>query len=372
VRQIFIVLCCLFLIGCNDRVPIEEVTLFLVLGIDYDENDQLLVSISTPSFEKGSAKTTSEATVKATSLRDAFKYINSKVSGIVSNGKTEVILIGEKVIAKNEWFKELDLYQRDPRSSNNAELVLVEGKVKDVISTQSKEKTILATHLMDIIHGLQARGLLLSVPVRTFSNITLDKGVTATLPIIKKEGDKLGFKGTALLDELGQQKETLSLKENNFLNLLRSSRKKGAMTISLSLKDEESGEKNNVSVLLSHSKRKVNISYEKGKFVYNIHLEITGDLIEQTRERLNQNISELGANMDLLSKQISIELNKQLGQVVSKFQQAKVDPIGLGQFAKAYEHAQWKKVEDNWGEVLSNAEINVSTEIRLHTSGLLP
>jgi spore germination protein AC len=371
-KRILIIFCCLFLTACSDRIPIEKVMLFLVIGVDYDENDQLLVSISAPSFEKGAPKKISDETVKATSLRDAFKYISSKVSGITSNGKTEVILIGKKVAEKNEWFKELDLYQRDPRSSNNAELVLVDGNVKDVLNTKLKDKTVLATYLMDILRGMQARGMFVSVPVRTFSNITNDKGITATLPVIKKEDESIEFKGTTLLSESGQQKESLSLKENNFLNLLRSPREKGAMSVSLSLIDEKSGEKNNISLLISDLKRKINISYVNGKFVYDIHVRMHADLIEQTKTHLDKDISKLGENMELLSKQINKELDKQLAKIVSKFQHGKVDPIGLGQFAKAYEYEQWKKVEDNWGEVLSTAEINVGTEVGLYTAGLLP
>ncbi|GGE77788.1 Ger(x)C family spore germination protein [Priestia taiwanensis] len=371
-KRIFIMFCCLFLVACSDRVPIEKVTLFLVLGVDYDDKGNLLVSISAPSFEKGAPKKTSEETVKATSLRDAFKYINAKISGITSNGKTEVILIGEKVTQQKEWFKEIDLYQRDPKSSNNAELVIIEGGMDEVLNVKLKDKLILATYLMEIIRSMQTNNTFIPAPVRTFSNIANDKGITATLPVIKKVGEKLEFQGTALLNESGQPKVRLSLKENNLLNLLRLPREKGAMSISLALPDEDAKQKNNVSLLVTDLKRDIDVSYTGGKFVYTINVHLHADLIEQTKMRLNKDISKLGEEAEVLNKQITQELDKELKKVVEKFQEGKVDPIGLGQYAKAYEYNEWKKVEDNWGEELSKAEIKVNADIQLFTTGLLP
>ncbi|MES9701280.1 Ger(x)C family spore germination protein, partial [Bacillus sp. JJ927] len=61
------VLCCILLsvfmmAGCFDQTNVEDVSLTLVLGIDLDRNDNLLVYISSPVFNK-EAKVKEETTV---------------------------------------------------------------------------------------------------------------------------------------------------------------------------------------------------------------------------------------------------------------------------------------------------------------------
>ncbi|MDZ7542436.1 Ger(x)C family spore germination protein, partial [Clostridium perfringens] len=45
--------------------------------------------------------------------------------------------------------------------------------------------------------------------------------------------------------------------------------------------------------------------------------------------------------------------------------------IGLGPYARAYEYAQWKKVQDDWGEVLSNADIKVNVKVKVNGTGTI-
>jgi len=74
-------------------------------------------------------------------------------------------------------------------------------------------------------------------------------------------------------------------------------------------------------------------------------------------------------NAPLLEKQIADEVHKQMQQLIKKIQQAKIDPIGLGLYARAYEYEQWEKVKDNWGEALSKADINVKVKIKIQDMG---
>ncbi|MNR51844.1 hypothetical protein D3C85_1715820 [compost metagenome] len=74
-------------------------------------------------------------------------------------------------------------------------------------------------------------------------------------------------------------------------------------------------------------------------------------------------------NAPELEKDIEEELQKQFSQLIKKIQSAKIDPIGLGLYARAHEYSQYKKVQDHWGETLSNSEVNVKVKVKIQSMG---
>ncbi|WP_173194298.1 Ger(x)C family spore germination C-terminal domain-containing protein [Paenibacillus alginolyticus] len=53
-----------------------------------------------------------------------------------------------------------------------------------------------------------------------------------------------------------------------------------------------------------------------------------------------------------MENKITIQVQKQLESLIHKIQADKIDPMGLGLYARAHEYSHFKKVEDNWGETL--------------------
>lgn len=56
---------------------------------------------------------------------------------------------------------------------------------------------------------------------------------------------------------------------------------------------------------------------------------------------------------------------------IKKVQENKIDPIGLGLYARAYHYEQYKKVEEHWGEALSKSNINVSLDVDIQSMGAI-
>ncbi|WP_374987756.1 Ger(x)C family spore germination C-terminal domain-containing protein [Paenibacillus sp. R14(2021)] len=40
-----------------------------------------------------------------------------------------------------------------------------------------------------------------------------------------------------------------------------------------------------------------------------------------------------------------------------------MDPIGVGLYARAYQYKAWKKVQENWGDAFSKADVSVNIDM---------
>ena len=70
-----------------------------------------------------------------------------------------------------------------------------------------------------------------------------------------------------------------------------------------------------------------------------------------------------------LVKLMEKQLQKQFTDLIKKIQKKKIDPIGLGLYARAYHYKQFKKVDNDWGKALAESKINVSVNVKVNSYG---
>ncbi|PET49335.1 spore gernimation protein, partial [Bacillus sp. AFS001701] len=71
-----------------------------------------------------------------------------------------------------------------------------------------------------------------------------------------------------------------------------------------------------------------------------------------------------------LEKEIEKDLQKELNLFVKSLQTDKLDPIGLGIFARSFKYSDWKKVENNWVSAFQQSNIKVKVKIILVDKGI--
>lgn len=357
----------LLLTSCNYQVPLEDTTITFILGIDLDDDDNLIFYESSPVFNKGAKAQTETYHTKADTIRDSRKYFDSVTSGEVSGAKIQVLLLGKRILEHEDWFPILDTMYRNSNFSINTRVVVVDGKVSDVIYYEPPSNAQLVMYLKSVIDKNYKRTRTEKVTLEELHTSFYEKGLTPSLSHVKKD-KKLKVIGTALLNNRGKYVDTLDLRESTLLLFIKHKKKHPISYTSITIPTKnERGifHKDDLSFTVQNVKTKIKTSYELNKFKYDIDISMSVVILESLLT------IDMKSDEKKIRRIIEERLETEYKDLLKKIQDYKIDPIGLGLYARAYQYNHYKKVEDNWGEALSEADINVSVKLDIIGMGAI-
>lgn len=363
-HTIFVSVVILLLSSCGRPIPIEDLTIALILGVDIDEENNLVISESSPVFSEDAPKNIATYEVKAKTIRESRELFNVRATGDVTAAKIQVFLIGKRVLEQDNWFSMLDTVYRNPTFSINTRVIVVDGPVADVIFYEPDNKPPLPLHLKGLIDKYTMRTTDVIITFQELHRQMYEKGLTAFIPELIKDND-LRLNGLTLLDGDGKYVDSLSINESLLLLVLKGEQKHElTLTFPVTSVEEDGGifNLNEISIAFSNINTKVKSSYKDDEFSFDFNIKMRGSIAE--RLFVTGSMKE-----DELKKMLEKELKSQFEDLINKIQENKIDPIGLGLYARAYHYEQFKKVEDNWGEALAEANINVSVEVEIKSPG---
>ncbi|MBO7742627.1 Ger(x)C family spore germination protein [Paenibacillus sp. MWE-103] len=356
----------LVLPACKDRMNLEDITLVLMMGVDLDKDNRLVVYSASPVFSK-EAKVKNEVTqVNALTLRDSRGQLDARVSALITTGKLQNVLLGKKLLQQPDWVKLLDIFYRDSKTRNNARLVAVDGSVADIMYFAPPDKRRLPLHIAKLLDTTYKRNLVEETTLWEMHRLLYERGRTPDMTIIRKTEREVVADSSALLNHEGRYVASIDMNESMMLQIVQDD-KKSDLSITLLLPEEQKkGSAINtgaVSFYVLDVDRKVRTTYAGGKFRFDIELGLPIRLTERLFA------FDVEKNAAGLQAQIDEQLKAKMDALVAKFQRHRVDPIGLGLFARAYQYRAWKKVQDNWGEAFGQAEVNLRVRTRIVDMG---
>ncbi|WP_054026044.1 Ger(x)C family spore germination protein [Bacillus sp. FJAT-28004] len=350
--------------GCADRIDIEDISLGLMIGIDLDEDENLVVTSSSPVFDKEAKDKEENTIVKAVTIRESVEQLDATITALTRRGKVQVILIGKRVVQHKRWFRVMDTMYRDGKNTTVSRAILVDGPVSEIAMSVPKDKPRLPLYLLKLVDTAHERNITVKTTLQELHRQFTEKGTTPFMTEMKKDG-LIKVTGTALLDHMGKYKLTLDINETKLLKILQDE-KGGVFSFTLKLPqqpDEGLSQENKASFYPTFIHVKTKTSYIDNHFKFNIRVKMG---IVMTERLFTFDVEK---NAPELEKQIEEELQKQAQHLIKKTQGAKIDPIGYGLHARAYEYEHWKEVKENWGEAFSKAEVNVKMKIKIQAMG---
>ncbi|MEH7495110.1 Ger(x)C family spore germination protein [Neobacillus niacini] len=350
--------------SCGGKAPLEDLTLAFIIGIDLDEENNLVFYELNPVFGEGTRTGIETYKVKAKTIRDSRRLFDALTTGEVTAGKIQVLLLGKRVLQHGDWFPILDTVYRNPTFSMSTRVVTVDGPVSKVILYNPEEKHQLSLHLKALIDKNYDRTRAVKGTLQELHREINEKGMTPFISEVKKEKN-LELSGISLLDNNGKYAQFLNVPEATLLLMLQNKkRKEVTLTIPVLPNDGEKNifHKNVISFAASRVKTKIKSGYKQNKFHFDIKVKMTINIVERLfpEERLSK---------EQLTKEVEKELSTQIDSLMKKIQKKKIDPIGLGLYARAYQYNHYKKVENNWGESLAESDINVSVKVNINSNG---
>ncbi|EJP84068.1 Ger(x)C family spore germination protein [Bacillus cereus] len=353
-KWIWIVICCVCLIGCSQRIPLEKVSLILLIGLDRTSNGNIKVGTSIPLFHHKQQSSTVEHWVQASTIYDGFSKMDTKLTGYVTSSKAEVILIGDKLAQEENWIQ-----------------ALVDGAAEDVFKVNRPDKPSLPSYINGVIESSIQNNQSVSSTIQQLMREKNEQGMTQTVPIIKKTNNEIDTVGIAFLNHQGKYLTKIPKTDVKFFNLINKSKNTGRMILHLVLSPKKSDKKPNASVFVQNAKRKISVDFQKGKFIFNIDVSMNVSLIEKTNGNLTKTRLHGNKNIGRLEHEIQEEFNKKLQGMLQDMQRNKIDPIGLSLHARAFQYKEWKKVKENWLRAFSQAKIRVNTHVKIKDTGTI-
>ncbi|HHP1053323.1 Ger(x)C family spore germination protein [Bacillus cereus group sp. BfR-BA-01354] len=370
-KWIWIVICCVYIIGCNQRIPLEKVSLILLIGLDRTPNGDIKVGTSIPLFHHKQPKSTIEHWTQASTVYTGFSKIDTKLTGFMTASKAEIILIGKKLAQEANWLQELDSSYRDPYATINAKVALVDGPVEEIFTINKPDKPSLPSYISSVIESSIQNNQSVSSTIQQLMREQNEEGMTQIVPVIKKTKNEIDTIGIALLDRQGKYLTHIPKKDVKFFNLINKSKNSGRMILHLALPPKKSNKKTNTSIFVQNATRKIDVNFKNGKFVFNFDINANVALVEKTNANLIKEHYDNKKNINNLENAIGKEINKELQNMLDEIQQNKIDPIGLSLYARAFQYKDWKKVKDDWLRALADAKINVNTHVKIKDTGTI-
>ncbi|USG66723.1 Ger(x)C family spore germination protein [Brevibacillus ruminantium] len=353
--------------GCSDRINLEDITLTLMTGIDLNEKNELLFYIVSPVFNKIAKRKVEEFGVRADSVKQARARMDTLVSALTVEGKTQVLALGKRLVEHPDWFILLDTIYRDARVTVNSRIVVVDGPLHDVFHFNPPDKPIIPIHLTKLLDTANRRNYTVRTTASELRSMMADKGITPSVSEFKKLHAGVEVMGTSLLDKHGKYATRLLPKDTVLLQTLTHG-KKGETIITIQVPDHLNPNrliKPKLTFFAKDISRKIKTGYQNGQFEFDVKI------------KMNISISERLFAFDVtkqrkeLEKLVKEELAKRYTKLIHQWQKLQLDPVGFGQYARAYQYKEWKKVEDDWPKAFSQAKVKVTPIIFIKGNGII-
>ncbi|WP_054024012.1 Ger(x)C family spore germination protein [Bacillus sp. FJAT-28004] len=369
-QQFFFVSCliitiCLTTSGCGDQLYLENAATPLALGLDLDKNEKLHFYSSAPVFSKNIKKKSQETSGRVESLRQSKGVQDAQSSGSLQGRNYQVILLGRHFLSYEDWIPLLDVLFRDARNTVTDRVIAVDGSVEDVFLLNPPDQPLLPILLRGMVDTKAVKSETYATTAQEFHRQFYDMGITPYIAEVKIVNKQVRLKGSALLNQRGKYVLSLGSQETILLSILQEQAAPG-FSLTYQIPDEPVHgpfQTNILSLTGAKVKTKIKTAYKNNKFKFDIHIK--------TRVGLSEHLFPFNVekNDKELEKQVEILIKDQILAIIGKLQKNKIDPIGLGVYARAHEYEEFCKVEDQWGEAFSNAEVNVKVDIEINSMG---
>ncbi|MFC5451027.1 Ger(x)C family spore germination protein [Paenibacillus aestuarii] len=351
--------------SCSDRLDMEDSSFALLVGLDLDNKNEFIVYSTAPVFSKNVEKKTRELRVKPQTNRQSREKQDSYTQGVFHGRSIQIILISKRILQQENWFQLTDVWFRDPKNTLTPRIIAVDGPLSEIIYLNSKDQPMLPLFLRDMIETKDARSETVKTTLQGLHQQIREKGVTPIISEVRVKDKEIALTGTTLLDHKGKFADSLNIQESILLRILQNKINKNvSLTVPIT-GEKKIGPFHTDKLSLSAEKIKVKIktSYLKDNFQFDMHITMHVGLTELTFP------FDVRNHRKELENKITEQMQKQLESLIKKIQADKIDPIGLGYYARAHKYSHFKNVEDHWGEALAKADVHVSVKTIIGAMG---
>ncbi|OEH86776.1 hypothetical protein BHU72_00440 [Desulfuribacillus stibiiarsenatis] len=363
--------CCLFITGCWNRVEMNELNFVIGAGIDVkDDEVQLIAQVARPDVLAADApqeKAYRTFTGTGKTIFDAIRDVTLRSPRKLFWGHHQVLLVSEKM-AEEGLLETLAFFARDHETSRHVHIAIGEGEFKKLFTEHVYERSIPMMFLVPLMEGYKANAKTFAIKLHEFLKINSTPGMCVSLPIVRLRQEN-GFNmyemhGTALFNE-NKMVGKLTPEETRGLLWLRDEVESAIIPMNIT---ETAKEKDplvqEVSFEVLSAKTKITAD---GELKFTVKSEVDVSFGEDNfREEVPR--SEERKIIKKMTDKAKKIIESDMKQYVERSKEFTTDPAGFGRAMYRQKPNEWRKYEAIWCEKMY-PQIEVTYDITVKKSG---
>ena len=359
IKRVIIFVCCIYLILLYTQklahTNAEQYDILAGSGIDIIKNvggdylfDAQLSIYNFKGNEKAYVKNGIAYTIGGTRENRQLKNNKAFLFG------SQKVLILQEDFARHGIQSEVNILFANPQINDRSKVVISKDPSGEVLKLNIKEYNSSA----DFLDGMIENSSKYTFDSNEYNLINVyastdTEGRRLLLPYIEIENGKLRLTGLALFKGFYMVTK-LNVEESKIVNLLRAN----GIKAMYSLKQE--GNKSIMIYTTSH--RKVRCDKVNGKYVYNIELNMTGNVLGDSVDK-----SIDAKAMAKIENQLSEKIKRECNSVIKKAQNIyKVDSMELSKYAIS---KYGRDTGVDWDKIFTESDINVDVKFKIDKIG---
>lgn len=368
IRKItFIVIIIISQSGCWDSIELDKSTMVTGVGLGLEE-DKIVFSIETltPTSEASSLKETGGSHIVLSKNVDTLLEGSRELIRITKRrvffSHAQAWIIQDELASKQNLSLLLDVLKREQMLRLNSYIFITGGKPADILNSSPLYNNVSSVELVSGLEQIQFTSDYPAVKARQLFKWLMGPTGNGFLPIVEtvNQGGKTltEITGTAILKD-GKLVGTLSPHESSGFLWLVQEAKGGYITLKLN--------QGKSSVEIYQGKTDINPTLEGENLSVNVNIKVNATLSGQILtidEPIDQWMIKIG---NMASQNIKQHVEAALTKLQKEF---KTDATSIGVETYRRQPQAFRKVQDRWDEIFSNAKINVKAHVAMKRKGL--
>ncbi|MGI8384846.1 Ger(x)C family spore germination protein [Robertmurraya sp. P23] len=350
-KVFFLLISLMLLTGCVEQKIIDDINIMSAVGYDAREDGEVKGTIVIPVYKADKSISNESFMSVAKVSKEINRQSQMKSADPLENGGIEVVLFG-KELAERGIYDITDTFERDAAIGSRLYLAVVDGNADEVLEKNLGNLGTGAYLNTLLEHNMRHRELPQS-NLHLFMYSFYSKVKDSFLPYVKLTGNKVKIIGIALFKE-DKAVDYLNDKDMFFFKILMEDFRNGAYTFKVG--------KEYVTTYNITMKRKYHIEDPLTQPKLKLHVKLDAHIREFSGRKLDPKV------IDLAGKSLEEQINKRTEELLDRFRDQGIDPIGIGVLAKT----QTKNFDpEKWNAVYPNATFQVSSKVLITETGVI-
>ena len=360
----------LFLTGCWDVVELEDRAFVLGIALDKAEKEEDIVvtyqiALLSQMFGEnpgGGEKVKNISTVAPNIIR-ANRQILTRIDKVLNIEHLQVILIGEE-LARDGFYKHIDLFFRDINVRRKTNVLITEGKAADYFEITPLTALSASQYISDIMRLNESRVHQVSSAVDILKlAISIREGRDYFITKVSKAEKDVVVSGAAVF------------KSNKMIGWLDADEAGKAkwmindLTAATIILQDVNGIQGQVVFEVQNSRTRIKPVVRGEQVEFDVNIRTEGIVVE--RENVNFNVSEKADFIHELEESIEAKIRRDCMEIFEAAQKKyETDFLNLGHLVQLYNIRWWEKNEKQWERIFKDAKLNLNVDAYIRGVGL--